>query len=100
MALHLGPDSSDVTWVEDCQVSGTRQGSIRDFRDHATFREKSVITGLVGQPKGYPLLTQNNNVDPIQFVKYDVFVKKLNMKRIYKISSFPFHLMMLEYLIF
>ena len=28
---------------------------IRDFPDHATFREKSVTTGLVGQAWGFPL---------------------------------------------
>ena len=28
---------------------------IRDFPDHATSREKSVTTGLVGQAWGFPL---------------------------------------------
>ena len=28
---------------------------IRDFPDHATFREKSVSIGLAGQAEGFPL---------------------------------------------
>ena len=34
---------------------------IRDFPDHATFREKSVTTGQVGQALGFPLF------DPIGY---------------------------------
>ena len=33
----------------------TIDAAIRDFPDHATFREKSVTTGLVGQALGIPL---------------------------------------------
>ena len=31
------------------------KGPIRDFPDNATFREKSVTSGLVGQAWGIPL---------------------------------------------
>ena len=34
---------------------GSGEASNRDLQDHATFRENSVVTGLVGQAYGFPL---------------------------------------------
>ena len=42
--------------------------AIRDFQDHATFREKSVNTGLVRQSWEFPLF------DPLKLIKLDVIL--------------------------
>ena len=64
---------------------------IMDFPDHATFREKSVTTGLVGQAWGFPSLTLCNkaNFDPLLLVEYDVLQKGFNMNNFYGMFSFP-----------
>ena len=62
-----------------------------DFSDHATFREKSSTTGLVGQAWGFHLsstLCNKANFDPILLVKYNVPQKGLNMKKFYGMFSF------------
>ena len=78
---------------------------IRDFPDHATFMERSVTTGLVGQAWGILSLTLCNkaNFDPILLVKYDVLLKGLNMILTFY-EMVPFldvtHLTILVYLVF
>ena len=74
----------------DCSTP-LRTGVIRDFPDHATFREKTVTTCLVGQAWGFLSLTLCNkaNFDPILLVNYDVLQKGLNMKKFYRMFSFP-----------
>ena len=51
---------------------------MKDFPDHANFREKSVTTGLVGQAWGFLSLTlcYKANFDPILLVKYDGLQKR------------------------
>ena len=82
--------SINVLGLEDSEQFDTKE-SIRDFPDHATFREKSVTTGPVGQVWGFPFLTlcKKTNFDLILLVECDVFQKGLNMKEIYGMSSFP-----------
>ena len=60
-----------------------QRSSIRDFPDHATFREKSVTTCLVGQLRDFLSLTLCNktNFDTLQLDKYDVFGKKIEHEK-------------------
>ena len=56
--------------------------TIRDFPDHATFREKCISTGLWSDKLMDSLslpLCNKTNFDPLQFVKYAVFGKKVEL---------------------
>ena len=64
--------------------------AIRDFPDHATFREKGTKLVWADKLGVFLSLTLCNkaNFDPLQHVKYDGLEKMRNRKIMYGVSSF------------
>ena len=65
--------------------------TIRDFPDHATFREKGAKLACADELGVFLSLTLCNktNFDPLQRFKYDGPEKLCNRKKMYGLSSCP-----------
>ena len=63
---------------------------IRDFPDHATFREKGAKLACADKLRVFLSLTQckKANFDPLQQIRYDSLEKMRNRKKMHGLSSF------------